>query len=86
MEWNLRKDVHDIRSFMGLTGYYQRFIKKYSRISHPITTLQKKSVRFTWSQHFQENFDKLKYLLMTTPILTIVDPSEDFAVCSDASK
>ena len=71
---------------MGLTGYYHKFIEIFSKIAYPITTLQKKSVRFTWSQHFQENFDKLKYLLTTTPILRNVDPSEDFVVCSDASK
>ena len=44
LEWPVPKDVHDIRSFMGLTGYYRIFIEKFSGIAHPITTLQKKSV------------------------------------------
>ena len=52
----------------------------------PITTLQKKSVRFIWSQQCQDSFDKLKYLLKTTPILKIVDPNKDFVVCTNASK
>ena len=71
---------------MGLTGYYLRFIEFFSQIGHPITTLEKKSVQFIWSQQCQDSFDKLKYLLTTTPILKIVDPSKDFVVCTDASK
>ena len=46
LEWPAPKDVHDIRNFMGLTRYYYRFIENVSKIYYPITTLQKKSVRF----------------------------------------
>ena len=80
------KNVHDIRSFMGLIVYCQIVIEKFSRITHPITTLQNKSVWFIYSPQCQESFDKLKYLLTTTPILKIVDPSKYFVVCTDASK
>ena len=59
IEWLVPKDIHDIRSFMGLTGYYCIFIEKKSRIAHPITTLQKKSVRFVWTQQCQEFFYRL---------------------------
>jgi hypothetical protein len=86
MEWPIPKDVADIRSFMGITGYYQRFIEGFSKIAYPITSLQKKGIRFTWSQKCQDNFDKLKGLLTTTPILRVVDPDKDFTVCVDASK
>ena len=51
-----------------------------------MTTCQKKSVRFVWSQQCQDSFDKLKNLLTTTPILRIVDPNKYFVVCTDASK
>ena len=44
LEWLVPKDVHDIRSFMGLLGYYHRFIECFSRIAHHITMLQKKSI------------------------------------------
>jgi hypothetical protein len=86
MEWPIPKDVADIRSFMGVTGYYRRFIEGFSKIVYPITSLQKKGIRFTWSQKCQDNFDKLKGLLTTTPILRVANPNKDFTVCVDARK
>ena len=86
LECLVPKDLHDIRSFMGLTGYYRKFIEFFPKIAHPITTLQKKSVRFIWNEECGDSFEKLKYLLITTPILKVVDPSKDFVVCTDASK
>ena len=81
------KYVHDIKSFMGLTGYYCRFIEIFSRINHPITTLQKKSVKFVWSQQCQDSFNKLKHLLTTTLVLRIYNyHNKGFVVCTDASK
>jgi hypothetical protein len=71
---------------MGIMGYYRRFIEVFSRIVYPIISLQKKGIRFTWSQKCHDNFDKLKGLLTTTPILRIADPDKDFIVCIDASK
>jgi hypothetical protein len=47
-EWRIPKDVADIQSFMGITGYYHRFIEGFSRIAYPITSLQKKGTRFNW--------------------------------------
>ena len=86
MEWPVPKDVHYIKSFMGLTGYYRIFLEKNSRKAHPVTSLQKKSVQFVWRKQFQDRFDKLKHLLSTTPILTIADPNKYFVVCTDANK
>lgn len=86
MEWPIPKDVADIRSSMRITGYYRRFIKGFSRIAYLITSLQKKGIRFTWSQKCQDNFDKLKILLTTTPILKVADPDKYFIVCVDARK
>jgi len=71
---------------MGLVGYYRRFIRGFSKVSYKITSLQKKGTTFKWSKDFQESFDRLKQLLTTTPMLKIINPEEDFIVCSNACK
>jgi hypothetical protein len=86
MEWPTPKDVSDIRSFMGLAGYYRRFIKGFSKIGCPITALQKKGVKFTWTSECEERFQALKYLLTHAPMLNIADPDNDFLVCTYACK
>jgi len=86
MEWLVPKDVEDIRSFMGITGYYCRFIEGFSKTTYPITSLQKKGTKFKWTQKCQDSFNKLKELLTMTPILKVVDPEKDFIVCVNASK
>eukprot|EP00253_Pinus_taeda_P011330 PITA_11330 len=86
MEWPIPKDVADIRSFMGLAGYYRRFVEGFSRITYPITSLQKKGKIFKWTSECQQSFDRLKHLLTTAPILSIADPNKDYMVCTDASK
>jgi hypothetical protein len=86
MEWPIPKDVADIWSFMGITGYYYRFIEGFSKIAYPITSLQKKGTKFNWSQKCQDSFNKLNELLTSVPILKVADPDKDFTVCIDASK
>jgi hypothetical protein len=86
MEWLVPKDVADIKSFMGIIGYYRQFIEGFSKIAYPITSLQKKGTRFNWSEKCQDSFNKLKELLTTTPILKVADPDKDFTICVDASK
>jgi hypothetical protein len=86
MEWPTPKDVSDIRSFMGLAGYYRRFIKGFSKIGCPITVLHKKGVKFTWTSECEEIFQELKYLLTHAPVLRIADPDDDFLVCIDSCK
>ena len=68
------KDVADIWSFIGLTGYYWRFIQGFLKIAYPITSLQKKGVNFVWSLKCQESFENLKILLTMAPILKVSDP------------
>jgi hypothetical protein len=86
MEWPTPKDVLDIISFMGLAGYYKIFIKRFSKIGCPITTLQKKGTKFLWTQKCEERFQTLKHLLTHVPVLKIADPEADFLVCIDACK
>jgi hypothetical protein len=75
-----------MRSFMGLAGYCRRFIEGFSRITHPITSLQKKDVKFEWTYECEEIFQHLKNLLTSAPILMIFYPNEEFIVCIDAFK
>jgi hypothetical protein len=71
---------------MGLAGYYIRFIVGFSKIAHPITSLQKKGVKFQWTLECERSFQQLKQLLTSAPIIRIVDPNEYFNVCTDACK
>ena len=82
--WLVPKDVTDVRSFMGIIGYYRRFIEGFSRIENPITFLQKKGKKFDQNQKCEESFKKLKTLLTSAPILRIADPNKEFVVCTDA--
>jgi hypothetical protein len=71
---------------MGLAGYYRRFVEEFSKIAHPITSLQRKGVKFQWTLDCENSFQHLKKLLTSAPILRIADPNEDFIVCTDACK
>ena len=85
-EWPTPKNVIEVRSFMGLVGFYRRFIEGFSRIAHPITSLQRKGVKFKWTPRCGESFQKLKELLMRAPILKIADPNKDYVVWTDTCK
>jgi hypothetical protein len=84
MDWPTPKDVADIRSFMGLEFYYRRFIKGFSKIGYPITSLQKKCVKFVWTTEYEENFQQLKHLLTIAHVMKIADPNTDFLVCTNS--
>ena len=83
-KWSVPKDVTNVRSFMRITEQYRRFIDGFSRITNPITSLQKKGNKFVWDKKCEESFKKLKELLTTAPILRIANPNKDFVVCIDA--
>jgi hypothetical protein len=85
-EWSMPKNVTEVRSFMGLAGYYRRFITGFSRIAYPITSLQTKEKKFRWTKDCEKRFQQLKKLLTSAPILRIADPNEDFVVCTYACK
>jgi hypothetical protein len=71
---------------MGLDGYYRRFIKGFSKIGNPITSLQRKGKKFVWSPECEDSFQQLKHLLTNAPVLKIADPEKYFLVCTDACK
>jgi hypothetical protein len=71
---------------MGLAGYYRRFVEGFSKIANPIKKFLKKDKNFVWTEKYAEAFQRLKELLMTTPILKVPDMDTKFLVCTDASK
>jgi hypothetical protein len=85
-EWAVPKNVTEVISFMGLSRYYRIFIEEFSKIAKPITSFQRKGVNFQWTLDCEKNFQYLKQLLTSYPILRIADPNEDFIVCTDACK
>ena len=84
--WPTPTNVKEVRSFLGLAGYYQRFVEGFSKIALPLTQLTRKNVKFQWSDERERSFQELKKRLITAPILTIPDGSEGMVVYSDASK
>ena len=86
MEWIVLKNSHQVRSFMGLAGYYWRFVVGFSKIVKPITTLQHKGVRYEWTEECDSAFIELKRLLTSAPIPRVLDMEKDFTVYMDASK
>ncbi|CAN6477769.1 unnamed protein product [Victoria cruziana] len=84
-DWSTLRNISEIRSFLGLAGYYRKFIQDFSRIASPMTKLLQKGVKFTWSEACEKSFQTLKEKLTKAPILTLPDGREGFAVYSDAS-
>ncbi len=82
--WQRPKDVSDVRSFLGLAGFYRRFVKDYSKIALPLTELTKEAVGFRWGDAQQAAFDALKDALSSAPVLVIADPALPFTVNCDA--
>ena len=71
MSWERPKSVFEIRSFLGLAGYYRRLIEDFSRLAAPMTRLTRKEVKFEWDDRCEEAFQKLKRRLTSTPILIV---------------
>jgi hypothetical protein len=69
MEWSVLKNAHEVKSFMGITSYYQRFVEGFSKIAKPITTLQRKGVTYEWTLECDSAFIELKKLRTSAPIL-----------------
>lgn len=84
-DWPTPKNVTDIGSFFKLAGYYRHFVKDYSPIARPLTSLIKKK-KFEWTDYCEKAFQLLKERLTTAPVLTLPDPTLEYLVYSDASK
>ncbi|KAI0519672.1 hypothetical protein KFK09_007126 [Dendrobium nobile] len=84
-DWPRPTTVTEIRSFLGLAGYYRRFVEGFSRIAMPLSRLTQKAVKFVWTDQCEEAFQRLKQCLMTAPVLTIPSGTDGFQLYSDAS-
>ncbi|KAA3483477.1 DNA/RNA polymerases superfamily protein [Gossypium australe] len=85
LDWKPPKNVSEIRSFLGLAGYYRRFVKGFSVIATPLTRLLQKDVKFEWTEKCQKSFEQLKALLTEAPVLTQPESGKEFTIFSDAS-
>ena len=78
--------VKEIKQFLGLTGYYRKFVPRFADISRPLTTLMKKDAKFEWTSACQKSFELLKKALCGEPVLKYADTSKPYTLYTDASK
>ena len=83
--WHQPKNVSEIRSFLGLAGYYRRFVQDFSKIASPLTKLTQKGVPYVWSGKCDEAFNELKKRLTTAPVLVLPERGRDYVIYCDAS-
>ena len=86
MSWERPKSVFEICSFLGLAGYYKRFIKNFSRLVAPMTRLTWKEVKFEWNDQCEKAFQELKRRLTSALILIVAERGQRYTVYCDASK
>jgi len=84
--WPRPTNVPEVRSFLGLAGYYRRFVEGFSRIAAPLSQLTKKNLKFHWGESQEDSFQKLKNKLTSAPILAMPFGTEGYVIYSDASK
>jgi hypothetical protein len=83
--WPTPSSAKELRSFLGLAGYYRKFVRNFGIISKPLTDLLKKNVLFIWTPAHEESFQTLKIALSTSPVLVLPDFNKVFCVETDAS-
>jgi ribonuclease HI len=85
LSWNTLQNVSDIQSFLGLAGYYRRFIEGFSKIAKPMTELLEKGKTFEWTPRREAGFQELKKRLTMTPVLTMPNIEKPFLIYCNAS-
>ena len=84
VNWKPPKNVSKVKSFLGLAGYYRKFIEGFSRIEAPLTKMIRKDVKYDWVDACQQSFEELKSRLTSAPILALPNGRDGFVVYSDA--
>jgi hypothetical protein len=85
LNWMPPMNVPEIQSFLGLAGYYRRFIKDFSKIAKPMTKLLEKNKAFDWTAECQASFEELKKHLTSAPVLILPDLTKKYDIYCDAS-
>lgn len=85
LNWERPTSVTEIRSFLGLAGYYRRFIRGFSQLALPLTRLTRKDTPFAWTPDCERSFQELKCRLTSAPVLALPNPDMAFEVYCDAS-
>jgi hypothetical protein len=83
-DWPIPTTLKELRGFLGLSGYYRKFIKHYAIISQPLTALLKKGILFVWTPTAAEAFSALKLALISAPVLNLPDYKAQFVIETDA--
>ncbi|GBG75783.1 hypothetical protein CBR_g21028 [Chara braunii] len=85
-DWPRPQTVTEVRSFLGMCGYYRNFVKNYSIVASPLTDLTRLDTPWDWSDECEGSFKKLKHALMNHEVLMVPDPQKPFIVTTDASQ
>jgi hypothetical protein len=85
-QWSVPVNARELRGFLGLAGFYRKFMKNFGLISRPLTDLLKKHTSFVWKPTHQHAFDTLKQALISAPVLALPDFSLPFCIYTDACK
>ena len=85
VEWDISRNVKDVQSFLRFANFYRRFIKEYSKIAEPLTSLTRKDKKFVWNAEAHKVFNELKQRFMESPILAFFDPEREVVIETDAS-
>ena len=86
VSWKPPKNVSEVRSFLGLAGYYRKFVEGFSRIAAPLTKLTRKDVKYDWVDTCPQSFEELKGRFTSAPVLALPNGRDGFVVYSDASR
>ena len=85
VNWKPPRNVTEVRSFLGLAGYYRRFVRGFSIIASPLTKLLRKGIKFEWTDKCQSSFERSKGMLVEAPVLTQPTSRKEYTLYSDAS-
>ncbi|MGN5970562.1 Ty3/Gypsy family RNase HI domain-containing protein, partial [Klebsiella oxytoca] len=85
VKWERPKNASEIRSFLGLAGYYRRFVQGFSSIAASLTKLTKKNAPYVWTDQCETSFQELKKRLTSAPVLTLPSGSGGYTIFTDAS-
>ncbi|KAA0058337.1 DNA/RNA polymerases superfamily protein [Cucumis melo var. makuwa] len=86
VNWDRPTSATEVRSFLGLAGYYRRFIQYFSRLALPLTALTRKNAKFEWSDKCKQSCEEFKKRLVTAPILALPVTGKDYVIYCDASR